>query len=982
MFDYTGAVDYESFDHPVAFVLGVSTAHPDPIAELTRLMDTCRQAPIFQRGFLDPEVPKYFILLHDSASSDYSASLSLFEKMKRQMNGNCHLLRINSRPEEDTSPFIEDLWRPYMVREAMLESVPREEILGSTAEGGLDGFGGGGGGTSADRPVVGDPSGGKDEDHQVDETKRCGELLSPEDVQGIRVMCKELLTQTIIPFMEQNCQIWNEQIASGRRGLTGRLFSASRRLLGQSSSSSSSGGKHKRRGSEETRSTVQDGPFYSYGTPEAQLRRLADYSFMLGDYRFAQSIYETLRRDFATERAWKYQAAVQSMFTLCALILMPLGGSGAKMDVVGAIEYSYHSLVHKGNLPVAAARMAMLHYEALQDREMWVEAADALMRLGGEKVDLRCGLLYEQAAHGYLRACEHHGHPRIRKNAFALVLAGFRLGRAGQGEHSQRCYLAAARILRDRGWTIMENHVDFALGHQTFLLHRYAEALEHFTRLLGESEQSAALQGLYLGEFLEIYKEVDREDGEEGKDEAKDKWSRMALPLPKIKDDTITVVPLLEEEEEDEDEVEEVKPVSKNRKKHGQFKSRPNADGGGGNGGGRPVCAVGEWVSVDLEWSNPLHIPIELSQVEMECVHDATDPSKGPSTSGDEAEVVDLDAEGGSKIRKRLYPDSILRRYEHYDAEQLGSITLEGKEERRVSFRLRPTTPGSIRILGIRYVVCGVVPGHKKFWKRGPRLNGTKAERTMQLYGPDRSLDLAVTPPMPLLRVEMHHPSSSLLSGEVSPGKMCLMNAGERALKDLYVSVSHPTMLRLGGNSMLPAYLCPPSTDSSDVMVKEPELEDNAMDEPGLEGVAVLKVPLGLEGILRPGESLTLPLWVRGERIGRHELRLLFSYTASGEKETQKIAQTRLLRLSMDVQVLPSLRINTFIRASARGLNEFVLGIEMENLQTTADFVLEQISLTSPRWRIAPIPALENDMDEEDEEDETEQDEDEDESVR
>lgn len=54
----------------------------------------------------------------------------------------------------------------------------------------------------------------------------------------------------------------------------------------------------------------------------------------------------------------------------------------------------------------------------------------------------------------------------------------------------------------------------------------------------------------------------------------------------------------------------------------------------------------------------------------------------------------------------------------------------------------------------------------------------------------------------------------------------------------------------------------------------------------------------------------------------------------------------------------------------------------MENLQTTADFVLEQISLTSPRWRIAPIPALENDMDEEDEEDETEQDEDEDESVR
>jgi hypothetical protein len=39
-----------------------------------------------------------------------------------------------------------------------------------------------------------------------------------------------------------------------------------------------------------------------------QMRRLADFSLMLGDYRYALSVYEMLKRDFTVEKAWKYAA--------------------------------------------------------------------------------------------------------------------------------------------------------------------------------------------------------------------------------------------------------------------------------------------------------------------------------------------------------------------------------------------------------------------------------------------------------------------------------------------------------------------------------------------------------------------------------------------------------------------------------------------------------------------------------------------------
>ncbi|KAJ1554867.1 hypothetical protein HK405_003864 [Cladochytrium tenue] len=64
---YVGASEHETFNHPVAFLFVVSTAHPNPLAAFSSLVPPSTPLPpIFERGFLDPDIPlKHYLLVHD-----------------------------------------------------------------------------------------------------------------------------------------------------------------------------------------------------------------------------------------------------------------------------------------------------------------------------------------------------------------------------------------------------------------------------------------------------------------------------------------------------------------------------------------------------------------------------------------------------------------------------------------------------------------------------------------------------------------------------------------------------------------------------------------------------------------------------------------------------------------------------------------------------------------------------------------------------
>ena len=143
--------------------------------------------------------------------------------------------------------------------------------------------------------------------------------LGDTDLKLIRAFLRDFTSQSLIPHMDRQMQLWNEQVANARRGLTGRIFSVSRKYFGSSASRTSN--LHLLTvPSPDDPHTVITLPVYAAQTQEMTMRRLADYSFMLRDYKFALIIYDLVKKDFQGDKAYRYYAGVQQMIGLCSIL--------------------------------------------------------------------------------------------------------------------------------------------------------------------------------------------------------------------------------------------------------------------------------------------------------------------------------------------------------------------------------------------------------------------------------------------------------------------------------------------------------------------------------------------------------------------------------------------------------------------------------------------------------------------------------------
>lgn len=116
--------------------------------------------------------------------------------------------------------------------------------------------------------------------------------------------------------MERNTATWNEQILSRRRGISGRFMSLSKRWTPFSSNRTSSSPTQSPSGS--NYDSLQG--FYRPDAPEALMRKLADYAFMLRDFKLALSTYDLLRTDFTNDKAWRHYAGAAEMAAVSALM--------------------------------------------------------------------------------------------------------------------------------------------------------------------------------------------------------------------------------------------------------------------------------------------------------------------------------------------------------------------------------------------------------------------------------------------------------------------------------------------------------------------------------------------------------------------------------------------------------------------------------------------------------------------------------------
>ncbi|KAG0240476.1 Trafficking protein particle complex 8 [Mortierella sp. GBA43] len=868
LFFSTGGVsDHETFEHPVACVIAISSLSQDPINEIHQLNNMSTPPIVFEKTFMDPTLMKYYVLIHDCSKGTIESAMETLDKMRKTFGLNCSILKINSVDPNDTT-LPKDRNAKYWVRTVAMSKLltigHAVKDVSASSRSSLSSISStGGSGTLVDlasqRGSMSSPvySGtgnnsptfaqaqvytqlGNDDEDGVFEKKLSlplssienaddihdlllnpekvaepyGCCLSDEDINGITQMLREMLTQSILPYMERNIAHWNEQVAASRKGIAGRFrryFNTGTKnpALQQSPTTGPNGGI-----------------IYPHTSPEAQMRKLADWAFMLRDYKFASSVYETLKKDFASDKAWKYYGGAQAS-------------------------------------------------------------------------DLRNGLFLEQAAHCYLR----FPRPQVRKYAFHMIMAGHRYNKA------------------DQDWELIDDHISCSLGRQSYQLGKSDEVLEHYIKLLRESKQSSQQQAVYMKEFLNVYRDYTNKNETDPLRE-----TFPDFPLPVVLGSTARIVLSTSQGADDNNEAW--------AELEGPNHSTSIQSGG------RIVSAVGEHVLATINVKNPLHIPLILTDVILGCEHStSTTTFTVPVDSAEEAHLA-LYAQQSPTFEGKV-------QFSAFDCDRIDRVILDPGQVRTLTFEILPKKDGQIKVMGLHCNVEGQVHGYREIVKRGKRLNRDKEHLTSRVYAEDKSLIILVAPEMPLLDVKFHSFPEMLLSGEVSELSLEIKNRGRKGLTNLSVKMSHPSFFCIGEKregGILGLY-----NKGTGHTAVENVAFDNSLQISTTKEI--------LDTVLAPGESIRIPSWLHGEKIGKHNFLFVFSYQSEQEGTAMGV---RTLRHTVMTQVLPSLKINAFTRPSNKGLNEFILGIETENLQTVPIFDFLQISSMSASWVIEPISRSED----------------------
>lgn len=317
----------ETFAHPVACVMAISSRNENPIEELRRLYTETTQGEQRLPQWVDNEYLRYYVLVHDEENGDIERSMSLFEQMKRRLGLHCHLLRIRCsqsvETDDDSIPLPKSDW---MTAAEELDVIKRSE-----------------------------------DDEQFEAT---GHYIFESDATAIRTFVREMVTQSIIPTMERHMSIWNDQVASRRRGLTGRFMNLSRKWGGFGGGSRSSLG-----GGGSSKDGYDPSGFYYAAAPEAIMRKLADFAFMLRDWKLAHSTYDLLRPDFSEAKAWSYHAAVNEMAAISLLLSPQQITSKTRTEAIDQmLESALYSYSTRCSSPYGAMRSLILGMELLRLR--------------------------------------------------------------------------------------------------------------------------------------------------------------------------------------------------------------------------------------------------------------------------------------------------------------------------------------------------------------------------------------------------------------------------------------------------------------------------------------------------------------------------------------------------------------------------------------------------------------------------------------
>lgn len=357
------------------------------------------------------------------------------------------------------------------------------------------------------------------------------------------MMVRELVVQSVIPFMENKVAIWNDQVASRRRGLSGRFMSMSRRWAGFGSSKSGSSGL----GGGNTGNYDPSLGCYRPDTPEAILRKLADYAFMLRDWKLSTSTYDLIRADYGNDKAWKYHAGAHEMCAV-SMLLNPLTSTAKnKLETIDQlIETACYSYLTRCSAAENALRCLTLSVELLMSRggsaaESAARWAMRIMEMGLVG-SIGRNLITERISACYASKTSNTGSPfgsRRRKAAMWSVLASDAWLKLGKTPLALPCLEQAERLYAE----VLDKEGVYPIPEMQAVMDNLKRAVQ---------VEYLEAQGVDTSDETEVAKKLGAEETSEKLDDRAHRRSLIVSPAM-VENGPPSAVPQGEEPRQDDD---------------------------------------------------------------------------------------------------------------------------------------------------------------------------------------------------------------------------------------------------------------------------------------------------------------------------------------------------------------------------------------------------------------------------------------------
>ena len=375
------------------------------------------------------------------------------------------------------------------------------------------------------------------------------------------------------------------------------------------------------------------------------------------------------------------------------------------------------------------------------------------------------------------------------------------------------------------------------------------------------------------------------------------------------------------------------------------------------------VITRGEAVVTHITMSNPLSIPVEVSDVALLFAVTDDQPAAMAAVNPPDPET------------------DVLR---GHTAE---TLVLSPGESRQVELRFTCEREGWARLLGVVRTVSaeGLAAVDGRFWFYKTAAQDTAAVLTMQCVGAFPLLQCSLIDPPSVLRVD----------GQVSLSSLRLKNIGGQTMTRIALKMS-PANLHLAHIDFSAT-----STKGKRLDVDEqPSFQPIAVKEATCESqVGTLSVPdvyYMKDLVIAPGESVDLPLWVRSETGSNSKatavnyIPFVFSYSALPEGDAQSptaAVMARFCKMVVRSIVLPGVSVHSLcLPPSAvrpvtedEDVPEFIVSLEVlsamgsvrltppaENAGVGAVYnhalhrrpvplTIEQVSFASSDWEVTPL---------------------------